>query len=85
VCLTSASGGDLVKAQGTFYTNVVAKFTSEAFCLLVRYLQTLPDTKNTMNVFLRSQKFAEAGILLANRAMNEQDMREKQGILGVSC
>jgi hypothetical protein len=84
VCLTTAPGGDLAKAQSLFYGNIVTKFTTEAFSHLTCYLQTLPDSKNVLNVLMRSQKFAEAGMVLAKRALKESDVREKQGILGVS-
>jgi hypothetical protein len=79
VCLASTS--DISKAQATYLSTVVSKFTPEAFHLLRRYLGTTPDVKSVTNLLVRAQRYTDAGMTLALRALGERDAREKQGIL----
>jgi vacuolar protein sorting-associated protein 16 len=68
---------DAAKANQTFISSVVTKFTPEGFHTLRRYLGTRPDVKNTIQLQLRAQKFADAGIVTARRAL-EESKREQQ-------
>jgi hypothetical protein len=79
VCLSSAS--DISKAQATYLSTVVSKFTPEAFHALRRYLGTTSDVKSVTNLLVRAQRYTDAGSVLALRALSENDVREKQGIL----
>lgn len=81
VCISSVSASDVSKAQATYLSAVVTKFTPEAFNMLRRYLGTTSDVKSVTNLLLRAQKFADAGSAMALRAIGERDIREKQGIL----
>ena len=83
-CMVEAGVADVSKGQTTFLSTVVSKFTPEAFHTLRRYLQTTADVKSVTNLLLRAQKFTDAGEAMAKRAMLESDIREKQGMLGVS-
>lgn len=80
-CMSSTTRTDVSKAQATFLSTVVGKFTPEAFNMLRRYLKTTPDTKMVTSLLLRAQKFTEAGSAVALRALFEDDVREKQGML----
>jgi hypothetical protein len=79
-CL-SVPGIDIPNAQATFLTNVVSKFTPEAFHTLRKYLATTNDAKSVTNLLLRAQRYTDAGIVVAKRAIKEADFREKQGML----
>lgn len=81
VCMSSANTTDMSKAQATYLSAVVSKFTPEAFHMLRRYLRTTPDVKSVTNLLIRAQKFTDAGSAMALRALEEHDSREKQGIL----
>jgi hypothetical protein len=83
-CMSSTGSGDPAKAQATFLTAVVTKFTAEAFHMLRRYRETTADTKNVLNLLQRAQRFTDAGIILASRSLMEEDHREKLGMLLVS-
>ena len=80
----AVSAEDVSKAQSTFLGTVVSKFTPEGFHTLRRYLQTTPDIKSVTNLLLRAQRFSGAGAAMAQRALEESDLREKQGLLAVS-
>lgn len=82
-CRTSTT--DVSAAQSTFLGTVVTKFTPEGFHVLRRYLQTTTDIKSVTNLLLRAQRFSNAGVVMAQRALSEHDFREKQGLLAVSC
>lgn len=80
----AAGSGDVSKAQATFLSTVVTKFTPESFHTLRKYLMvTMSDIKSVTNLLLRAQKFTDAGAAMALRALSENDLREKQGILSV--
>jgi hypothetical protein len=83
-CVSTAPSNDVSKAQSAFLGTVVSKFTPEAFHTLRRYLATTMDVKSVTNLLLRAQKFTDAGSAMAERAIRENDAREKQGMLGVS-
>jgi hypothetical protein len=83
-CMLSAGSVDAAKAQATFLTAVVTKFTAEAFHMLRRYRETTADTKNVLNLLQRAQRFTDAGIILASRSLMEEDHREKLGMLLVN-
>jgi hypothetical protein len=75
---------DAVKGNQAFMGTVVAKFTPEGFHTLRRYLGTMPDVKNVINLLLRAQKFTDAGVTMARRAFEKKgDAREKHVILAV--
>ena len=79
-----ASTPDAAKGNQTFMGTVVTKFTPEAFHTLRRYLGTMPDVKNFINLQLRAQKFTDAGVSMARRAFEKKgNSREKQSILAV--
>ena len=79
-----ASTPDAAKGNQTFMGNVVTKFSPEAFHTLRRYLGTMPDVKNFINLQLRAQKFTDAGVSMARRAFEKKgNPREKQSILAV--
>ena len=84
-CMTSTS--DPAKAQATFLSTVVSKFTREGFNMLRRYYCTLSDVKHLMNLLLRAQKFTDAGAAMAARSLqidSIEDDREKHAMLAVS-
>lgn len=73
---------DPAKANQAFMTTVTTKFTKEAFHTLRRYMATMPEIKNVTNLQLRAQKFTDAGVTMARRALEKKrDIREKQSIL----
>lgn len=75
---------DPAKAQATFMSTVVSKFTREGFNMMRRYYSTLSDVKNLMNLQLRAQKFTDAGAAMAARSLradNKEDARERQAML----
>lgn len=77
---------DPAKAQATFLSTVVTKFTREGFNMLRRYYSTLSDVKHLMNLQLRAQKFTDAGAAMAARSLqtdSKEDAREKQAMLAV--
>lgn len=81
-CLSNSN--DVSKAQAAFLGIVVSKFTPEGFHTLRRYLQTNSDIKSVTNLLIRAQQYAAAGTAMAQRALQEHDVREKQGLLAVS-
>jgi hypothetical protein len=75
---------DPAKAQATFLSTVVSKFTKEGFNMMRRYYGTMTDVKHLMNLQLRAQKFTDAGCGMASRAMEKNDdPRERQAMLTV--
>jgi hypothetical protein len=82
-CMVAAGVTDVAKGQTTFMSTVVSKFTGEAFHTLRRYQQITADVKSVTSLLLRAQKFVDAGEAMAKNAMQEEDIREKQGLLGV--
>jgi hypothetical protein len=75
---------DAAKANQTFLGTVVTKFTPEGFHTLRRYLGTMPDVKNVINLHLRAQKFTDAGVTMARRAFEKKgDSHVKQNTLKV--
>lgn len=76
---------DVNRANQTFMNTVTVKFTKEAFHTLRRYMSTLPDAKEVLNLQLRAQKFTDAGVTMARRALDKRkDTRERLSILAVS-
>jgi vacuolar protein sorting-associated protein 16 len=82
-CLLSVSPSEIAKAQATFLSTVVSKFTPEAFHTLRRYLQATGDIKSLSSLLLKAQRAADAGCAIATRALEQDDFREKQGMLSV--
>jgi hypothetical protein len=81
-CMTSSGAHD--KANQTFMAIVTTKFTKEAFHTLRKYMGTMQDIKNVINLQLRAQKFTDAGVSMARRALEQKrDSRERQSILAV--
>lgn len=79
-----ASTQDPGKANQAFLGTVTTKFTKEAFHTLRRYMETMPEIKNVVNLQLRAQKFTDAGVTMARRALEtKRDSREKQTMLAV--
>ena len=83
-CMITATATDISRAQATFFATVVSKFTPESFHTLRRYLQTTGDMKCLTSLLLKAQRFSDAGIAVAARALKAEDFREKQGMLSVS-
>ena len=76
---------DTARANQTFMGTVTTKFTKEAFNTLRRYMSTLPDMKEVLNLQLRAQEFTDAGMTMARRALDKRkDTRERLSILAVS-
>lgn len=76
---------DTGRANQQFMGTVTTKFTKEAFHTLRRYMSTLIDVKDVINLQLRAQKFADAGVTMARRALDKRkDTRERLSILAVS-
>jgi hypothetical protein len=72
------------KANQTFMATVTTKFTKEAFHTLRRYMGTKSDVKNVINLQLRAQKFTDAGVTMARRALDKKkDTRERHSMLAV--
>jgi len=81
-CMTSIS--DPGKAQATFLSTVVSKFTKEGFNMIRRYYGTMSDVKHLINLLLRAQKFTDAGAAIAARALaldSKEDPRERQAMM----
>lgn len=79
-CMSTTS--DATKANQMFQSSVVTKFTPEAYNTLRRYMETMPDMKNVINLQLRAQKFTSAGVTVARKAVAKRgDFREKISIL----
>ena len=73
---------DAAKANQTFISSVVTKFTPESFHTLRRYFGTRPDIKNCVQLQLRAQKFADAGVVTARRALEaKRDPQDKLTML----
>jgi hypothetical protein len=80
----SVATSDVTKANQTFMATVVSKFTPEAYNTLRVYMGTMPDMKNVINLQLRAQKFTNAGVTMARKALEKKgDSREKLSILAV--
>jgi len=76
---------DTGRANQAFMGTVTTKFTKEAFHTLRRYMSTLPDVKEVLNLQLRAQKFTDAGVTMARRALDKRkDMRERLSVLAES-
>ena len=77
---------DVTKANQIFQASIVTKFTPEAYNTLRRYLESMPDIKNAINLQLRAQKFTNAGVSVSRKAVGKHggDFREKIGTLAVS-
>jgi vacuolar protein sorting-associated protein 16 len=83
-CLLSATNAnDVSRAQATFLSTVVSKFTTEAFHTLRRYLQSINDVKNLLSLLLKAQRFSDAGIAIGKKSLQTEDFREKQSMLSV--
>ena len=67
-CMASAI--DVTAGQNTFVGTVINKFTAEGFDTLRRYLETMPDVKNVMNLLLRAQRSVDAGSTMAKKAFD---------------
>ena len=77
-----ATTPDPAKANQAFMATVTTKFTKEAYHTLRRYMGTMPEIKNVVNLQLRAQKITDAGVTMARQAFETQrDMRDKQSIL----
>ena len=73
---------DPVKGNQAFMTTVVTKFSQESYNALRRYTSTMSDVKNEISLQIRRQKFVDAGITLAIRALDgKTESRGKQAIL----
>jgi vacuolar protein sorting-associated protein 16 len=73
---------DPVKANQAFMNAVVSKFTPESYHTLRRYLGTMPDPKNEISLQIRGQKFVDAGLTIAKRALEgHTESRGKQAML----
>lgn len=80
-CMSSSP--DANAAQNTFLGTLINKFTLEGFNTLRRYLETMPDIKNLMNLLLRAQKSVEAGAAMSKKAFDSNtEMPEKLKYLG---
>lgn len=80
-----ASVPDPAKGNQQFATGVTSRFTAESFHTLRRYMLTLPDIKAAINLQMRAQRFTDAGMTIARRAIEKKgDPKEKSSILGVS-
>lgn len=78
-----AQNQDPAKANQAFMSTVVTKFTPESYNMLRRYMGTMPDIKNQINLQVRAQKFTDAAMSMARRALDStHESREKQAILG---
>lgn len=86
-CLLNAgtSTSDVARAQASFLTTVVSKFTTEAFHTWRRYVQATGDTKSLLSLLVKAQRFSDAGIAIGKKALRTEDFREKQGMLSVRC
>lgn len=79
-CMAGAT--DHSAGQHAFIGTVISKFTPEGFNTLRRYLETMPDIKNVMNLLLRAQKSTSAGSAMAKKAMqSDLDPSERLKLL----
>lgn len=79
-CMAGAT--DHSAGQHAFIGTVISKFTPEGFNTLRRYLETIPDIKNVMNLLLRAQKSTSAGLAMAKKAMqSDMDPSERLKLL----
>ena len=70
------------KANQVFMNAVITKFTPESYYTLRRYWGTLPDPKNEISLQVRAQKFTDAGMTIAKRALESRiESRGKQAML----
>jgi hypothetical protein len=73
---------DALKANQAFLTTVVTKFPRESYNALRKYSGTMIDVKQEISLQIRRQKFVDAGITLAKRALDgKTESRGKQAIL----
>lgn len=73
---------DPAKANQVFMNAVVTKFTPESYHTLRRYMGTMPDPKNEISLQIRGQKFVDAGMTIAKRALEgNAESRGKQAML----
>jgi hypothetical protein len=73
---------DTVKGNQAFITTVVTKFPRESYNTLRKYSGTVIDVKQEISLQVRRQKFVDAGITLAKRALDgKTESRGKQAIL----
>jgi hypothetical protein len=70
-CMATAS--DIIAGQNTFLGTVITKFTPEGFNTLRRYLETMPDVKNSMNLLLRAQKSIDAGSAMGKKSFDSKN------------
>mmetsp|Transcript_25076 Transcript_25076/g.46768 ORF Transcript_25076/g.46768 Transcript_25076/m.46768 type:complete len:340 (+) Transcript_25076:3-1022(+) len=76
---------DPAKANQAFMNAVVTKFTPESYDTIKRYMGTMPDGKNEISLQIRAQKFTDAGMTMAKRALESKiESRGKQAMLGES-
>ena len=79
-----ASTPDPTKGNQLFMAGVTSRFTAESFHTLRRYMLTLPDIKAAINLQMRAQKYTDAGMTMARRALERKgDPKEKSAILSV--
>jgi len=73
---------DSVKGGQAFVTNVATKFPRESYNAVRKYSGTTVDAKQEINLQLRRQKFTDAGVTLAKRALDgKTESRGKQAVL----
>lgn len=82
-CMASTPDGSA--RQSEFLGTVVSKFTPEGFNTLRRYLETMPDNKNVMNLFLKAQRSVDAGSSMARRAVESKDNPSEVSRLLLVC
>jgi hypothetical protein len=68
---------DPVKANQAFMNTVVTKFTPEAYNTLKKYMSTMPDVKNEISLQVRGQKFTDAGMTMARRALESNNIESR--------
>ena len=78
-CITQYQ--DPVKANQWFINTVATKFPRESYSALRKYSSTLTDPKQEINLQIRQQKYTDAGMTLAKRALDGKESRGKQAIL----
>jgi hypothetical protein len=76
---------DPTKASQAFMNAVVTKFTPEAYHTLRNYMGSMPDVKNEISLQVCAQKFTDAGMTIARRALESKiESRGKQAMLNES-
>jgi len=80
-CVSQAKG-DPTKGNNNFLATVVNKFSLESYNTIRKYTGTKPDVKDHISLPMRRQKFMDAGMILARRALDgKTDSRGKPAIL----